>query len=229
MSISYRFLPNVLTLSILSVFHTANAATPTEVANDLPVTVVTASRALETINIVPASISVITNAQLSQSAVDELPNLLRQDPALSVVSLGGYGAILPTVRADWLQIGCLLAARGEQGEWQVGLVRRLQYDAERQTHVGIEILSARLMAVRVKLEGHPHERDNGEEYAVLFGATLAGASTCTLLMRTSSFLVGRQYRVTELESHYLVEPLQRVEHGDDFEIVEFNVLCSLND
>lgn len=145
------------------------------------------------------------------------------------VSLGGYGAILPTVRADWLQIGCLLVARGDEGDWQVGVVRRLQYDAERQTHVGIEILSARLAAVRVKLEGHPHERDNGEEYAVLFGANLAGASTCTLLMRTSSFLVGRQYRITELENRYLVEPLQRIEHGEDFEIVEFNVLCSLND
>lgn len=91
MSISRTFLPNLLTLSILSVFHTAQAAAPVEVANDLPVTVVTASRTPEAINIVPASISVITNDQLRQSAVNELPNLLRQEAALNVVSLGGYG------------------------------------------------------------------------------------------------------------------------------------------
>lgn len=91
MSISHRFLPNLLTLSILSVFHSAQAAAPIEVANDLPVTVVTASRAAEAINIVPGSISVITNDQLHQSAVNELPNLLRQEAALSVVELGGYG------------------------------------------------------------------------------------------------------------------------------------------
>ena len=145
------------------------------------------------------------------------------------VSLGGYGAILPTVRADWLQIGCLLATRGDDGDWQVGVVRRLQYDAERQTHVGIEILAARMMAVRVKLEGHAHERDNGEEYAILFAATLAGASTCSLLMRAGSFMARRQYRLSELERQYLVEPIQRLEQGEDFEIVEFNVLCSLND
>ncbi|HEY4713164.1 MAG TPA: hypothetical protein VIH30_02825, partial [Aquirhabdus sp.] len=61
------FLPNLLTLSILSVFHSAYAATPIEVANDLPVTVVTASRAPQAINTVPASISVITKDQIQQS------------------------------------------------------------------------------------------------------------------------------------------------------------------
>lgn len=91
MSISYRFIPNLLTLSILSVFHTAYADTPIEVTNDLPVTVVTASRAAESINIVPASISVITQAQIQQSPSNELSNLLRQDAALNIVELGGYG------------------------------------------------------------------------------------------------------------------------------------------
>lgn len=91
MSISRTFLPNLLTLSILSVFHSAHAVTPVEVANDLPVTVVTASRTPQAINVVPASISVITKDQIQQSAVRDLPTLLRQDASLNVVSLGGYG------------------------------------------------------------------------------------------------------------------------------------------
>lgn len=85
------FLPNLLTLSILSVFHSAYAATPIEVANDLPVTVVTASRAPQAINTVPASISVITKDQIQQSPANNLPNLLRQDASLNVVTSGGYG------------------------------------------------------------------------------------------------------------------------------------------
>ncbi|GAC1372435.1 MAG: TonB-dependent receptor [Aquirhabdus sp.] len=91
MSISYRFLPNLLTLSILSVFHTAYADAPIEVANDLPVTVVTASRLPEAINIVPASISVITQAQIQQSPARDIPSLLSQDASINVVQTGGLG------------------------------------------------------------------------------------------------------------------------------------------
>lgn len=145
------------------------------------------------------------------------------------VSLGGYGAILPLLRSDWLQIGCLLAVRGDHGEWQIGAVRRLQYDAERQTHVGIEILAAKLMAVRIRQEGLPHERDNGDEYALLFGDSLANLPTCSLLMRAGSYQAGRQYRVAEMDRQYLFEPINRVEHGEDFDIVEFNVLYALSD
>ena len=85
------FLPNLLTLSILSVFHTAYADAPVEVTNDLPVTVVTASRTAQAINTVPASIDVITKDQIQQSPAKDLPSLLRQDASLNVVSTGGYG------------------------------------------------------------------------------------------------------------------------------------------
>ncbi len=85
------FLPSVLTLSIFSVFHAAHADTPATVDNQLPVITVTASHTAEPINIVPASISVISQAQIQQDPSNELSNLLRQDPALNIVSLGGYG------------------------------------------------------------------------------------------------------------------------------------------
>jgi vitamin B12 transporter len=91
MSISHRFLPNVLTLSILSVFHTAHADVPAEVDNQLPIITVTASRIAEAINIVPASISVITQQQINQSVVRDLPSLLSQDASLNVTQAGGLG------------------------------------------------------------------------------------------------------------------------------------------
>jgi vitamin B12 transporter len=88
---SRTFLPSVLTLSVLTIFHSAYADSPAEVDHQLSTIVVTASRLPQAINVVPASISVITQAQLQQSPSNELSNLLRQDPALNVVSLGGYG------------------------------------------------------------------------------------------------------------------------------------------
>ncbi len=85
------FLPNFLSLSVLAALQTVHAAEPVATDSQLPVIVVTASRAPQTINTVPASISVITKDQIQQSPVNELPNLLRQDAALNIVTTGGYG------------------------------------------------------------------------------------------------------------------------------------------
>ncbi|AXI02050.1 TonB-dependent receptor plug domain-containing protein [Aquirhabdus parva] len=84
------FLPNLLSLSVLAALQTVHAAEPAT-DSQLPVIVVTASRAPEAINTVPASISVITKDQIQQSPVNELPNLLRQDASLNIVTSGGYG------------------------------------------------------------------------------------------------------------------------------------------
>ena len=84
------FLPNLLSLSVLAALQTVHAAEPAP-DSQLPVIVVTASRAPEAINTVPASISVITKDQIQQSPVNELPNLLRQDASLNIVTSGGYG------------------------------------------------------------------------------------------------------------------------------------------
>jgi outer membrane receptor for ferrienterochelin and colicin len=81
---SRTFLPSVLTLSVLTIFHSAYADSPAEVDHQLSTIVVTASRLPQAINVVPASISVITQAQLQQSPSNELSNLLRQDPALNI-------------------------------------------------------------------------------------------------------------------------------------------------
>jgi len=77
---------SLLTVSILGILQTAHA-------DDLniPTIVITASRAPEPINVVPADIKVISKQQIEQSPSNELSNLLRQDPELNVVSTGGYG------------------------------------------------------------------------------------------------------------------------------------------
>lgn len=93
MHISRSFIPNLLSLSVLAALQSAHAATPVDVDNTLPVTVVTASRNAEPINIVPASITVIGKNQIEQSPANDLPSLLRQDAGLSVVSSGGYGQV----------------------------------------------------------------------------------------------------------------------------------------
>jgi vitamin B12 transporter len=91
MHISRTFIPNLLSLSVLAALQSAYAAEPIDTDTTLPVIVVTASRNAEAINLVPASITVINKQQIQQSPTNELPNVLRSDAGLNIVTTGGYG------------------------------------------------------------------------------------------------------------------------------------------
>lgn len=145
------------------------------------------------------------------------------------ISLGGFGAVLPQLHGDWLRIGALTGIKTDRlADWQVGVVRRLQYDMERQIHIGVEVVAACVTPVRIELDRPDPERQLGEEYALLVGTSIAGAETCSVLMRGGIYLIGRQYRLAERDQVYLLEPISLREQGDGFEIIEFNVLCQLS-
>jgi hypothetical protein len=72
------------------------------------------------------------------------------------VSVGGFGALVPQVRGDWLRIGCLLAMQPEGGDnWLIGVVRRLSRPSLSQAAVGIQTLarSAAPIELRVQVGG----------------------------------------------------------------------------
>lgn len=162
--------------------------------------------------------------QLMDTARDEdADDLQAENWLVQNVSLGGYGAVLPALRSDWLRVGCLLAVRGAQGDWQIGVVRRLHFDAERQTHVGIEILAARLTPVRIRPASTPR-RDDSEEYALLFALSLAGMTSGTLLVRAGNSQPGQTYLLSGPDQPVRVEWAALRERGEEFELVEFRVL-----
>lgn len=69
------------------------------------------------------------------------------------VSAGGFGALIPQVKGDWLRIGCLVALQPEGGDnWLLGIVRRLSRPTLQQAQVGIQTIArnARPVALRVK-------------------------------------------------------------------------------
>ena len=64
------------------------------------------------------------------------------------VSAGGFGAVVPRLKGDWLRVGVLLALQPEGGSnWVLGVVRRVAKTTGQEARVGIETLSkAPLMA-----------------------------------------------------------------------------------
>ncbi len=69
------------------------------------------------------------------------------------VSVGGFGALVPQVRGDWLRIGCLIAMQPEGGEnWLIGVVRRLSRPSQEQAAVGIQTLARTAIPVELHVQ-----------------------------------------------------------------------------
>lgn len=66
------------------------------------------------------------------------------------VSLGGFGAVVMSMPAEWLKVGALLALQPEGGDnWLLGIVRRCYRDAENDLRVGVETLAKQVAAVEL--------------------------------------------------------------------------------
>ncbi|WP_137939106.1 hypothetical protein [Chitinivorax sp. B] len=140
------------------------------------------------------------------------------------ISLGGFGARLPQVHSDWLRIGSLVGIKTDMhAEWQVGVVRRLQMNMERQSLIGVEVVGARVVPISIDFAAPDEERQLNNELAILFGSSLEGMTGCSVLLRSGVYLTGRPYTVTESGKTYRLEPIVRREQGDGFDIVDFNV------
>lgn len=149
---------------------------------------------------------------------------------VSNVSDGGYGAIVPQVKGDWLQMGRLLGLRHETAKsCGVGIVRRITRDEYDQRRVGIQVLNKIAIPVRVS---------PGDSVATL-SANRQGASAVllsnkpdkngviTLLLHVGSFTPKHSLVMRVRDKVYLLLPSELVEEGEDFDWARFKVTKQL--
>lgn len=56
------------------------------------------------------------------------------------MSDGGYGAVIPSVAGDWVEVGSLVGVEGETfRDWRIGVIRRVTRHAQQQ-RVGVQML-----------------------------------------------------------------------------------------
>jgi hypothetical protein len=56
------------------------------------------------------------------------------------MSDGGYGAVIPSVAGDWVEVGSLIGVEGESfRDWRIGIIRRVTRHAQQQ-RVGVQTL-----------------------------------------------------------------------------------------
>jgi hypothetical protein len=146
-------------------------------------------------------------------------------------SMGGFGAVAPPNRSEWLQIGTLLGVKYQDGAaWGVGIVRRLNFDAQNNRNVGIEMFARGVTTVKLLpllSDGRVHPDDELGDDALLLPSAAdnsLGKMEVTLVMKLGTFSPQKSYGMRMYAMDYLLLPKRLMEAGQDFDIAEYRVL-----
>ena len=133
------------------------------------------------------------------------------------VSAGGFGAVVPQMKGDWLRVGALLALQPEGGSnWVLGLVRRVNKIAGQQARVGIETLSKTPVLSRFAVS---RRRDSASEQGVLLKD--GEAAEARIVLQPGVFAPAQNLEIARGERHHVYMPQAVAERGEDYEIARF--------
>ena len=142
------------------------------------------------------------------------------------VSDGGYGAVIPTVKSDWIRVGTLVGMRSEGSNyWGIGLIRRIVRDAQQQRHVGIQVLTTAAIPVKISRSETLSfiNVDRDAERAILLSTGPDTKGEVGVVMR-GGFYNGRDsLDMTVRDKSFLLMPVSLVEGGDDFDWAKFKI------
>jgi hypothetical protein len=135
------------------------------------------------------------------------------------VSAGGFGAVVPQAKSDWLKIGALLAMQPDGGNnWVVGMVRRVTKVSAQEARVGIQTLSRTPQLAQFALRGAARREP---EPGVLLPASGLGSGEASIALRTGVFVPGQTLENQRGGRSYVYMPQDLAERGDDYDIVRF--------
>lgn len=128
------------------------------------------------------------------------------------VSAGGFGALVPQMRGEWLRVGTLLAMQPEGGtNWVVGAVRRVNRISDRETRVGIQTLSKAPTVSKFELRGI------GTQY----GVVIEGGEQTMIALPAGVYAQGLNLEAERGGRQHVYMPQGVTGRGEDYEIVRF--------
>lgn len=129
------------------------------------------------------------------------------------VSAGGFGALVPQAKGEWLKVGALLAVQPDGGKnWLVGTVRRLSKLPSQETRVGVRTLSRAPALSRFALR-------SSEAQGILLPGADAGEAAIAL--RAGAYPPGENLEASVGGRQHVYLPQGIAERGEDYEIVKF--------
>lgn len=134
------------------------------------------------------------------------------------VSAGGFGAIVPQVKGDWLKVGALLGLQPDGGSnWVVGVVRRVNKTDGQQARIGIQTLARTPKAAQLTVAN----AFGAAEAALLLGADEADAVDVQIVLKPGVFAPGQNLELTQGDRQHVFMPQAVTDKGEDFEIGRF--------
>ncbi len=133
------------------------------------------------------------------------------------VSAGGFGAVVPQLKGDWLRVGVLLALQPEGGSnWVVGLVRRVHKTSAREAQVGIQSLSKAPLLAQFSVSGAGAASEQG----VLLRDAAAPGET-RIVMRPGVYAPVQNLEADHAGRRHIYMPQGVAERGEDYEIARY--------
>jgi hypothetical protein len=135
------------------------------------------------------------------------------------VSAGGFGAVVPQLKGDWLRVGALLALQPQGGaNWVLGIVRRVNKLGPAQARVGIETLSKAPTVSQFAISGVKGSAHPG----VLFKN--GDASEARIVLKPGVFAPAMNLEASSGDKQHVFLPQAVAERGEDYEIARFREL-----
>jgi len=135
------------------------------------------------------------------------------------VSAGGFGAVVPQLKGDWLRVGVLVALQPEGGSnWLLGVVRRVNKTTGQEARVGIETLSRTPVLSEFAISGAKGAAQSG----VLLQN--GGAAEARIVLRPGVFAPAQNLEIARGGRNHVYLPQAVAERGEDYEIARFREL-----
>jgi hypothetical protein len=140
------------------------------------------------------------------------------------ISATGFRSVVQLSRAEGVQIGSLVGSKPEGvSHWGAGVVRRLSLDANGKMHIGVEVLSSRIVGVPLV----DRSQSGAESYlnGIYLSRPADSSGEAWLLMKPETFAINRSLTMQLEGKGYLLLPLSLAEHGDDYDLVRYRMMA----
>jgi hypothetical protein len=143
------------------------------------------------------------------------------------VSDGGYGAIIPAAKSEWVRVGALIGVKTEVAKhWGIGIIRRVTRDEHQQRRVGIQLLSKLAIPVRIGKSGGIFASSPSQptDSALLLSTTPDNNGEVGVVMRDGIYNSRDSLDMIVNGKPYLLMPSRLTEGGEDFDWAMFKVM-----
>jgi hypothetical protein len=132
------------------------------------------------------------------------------------VSAGGFGALAPQAKSEWLKVGALVAAQPDgSANWLVGTVRRVSKVSKDEVRVGVETLSRAPAVSQFAVRG------TQQASGVLLPPAPPASGDAAIALRAGVYTRGENLESNIGGRQHVYMPQGVSERGEDYEIVRF--------